>query len=144
MKCPDTPNSVIAGLMNSRINSHWQSSWNRFFEIYYPVVQAMTRNSLKRIGWDSIPENEIDDIMTKTFMSLMKAFEDATFQQGKYKFRGFLKRIVSRRVIDFVRASNRKRTISVEAIELVDALESKERGEKFFDTLESFVLKFFA
>ena len=138
MECPQTPNSVIAALLNTGGNALWQKSWGAFFDTYYVVMRAMTLNAFKKIGWLDVPENDIEEVISQSFISLRKAFESGSYKVGEYRFRGFLKRIISRRTIDYVRAKNKKRTVNVEAIDLVDALKSKDGGAvKVFEELEA-------
>lgn len=138
MECPQTPNSVIAALLNTGGNALWQKSWGAFFDTYYVVMRAMTLNTFKKIGWLDVPENDIEEVISQSFISLRKAFESGSYKVGEYRFRGFLKRIISRRTIDYVRAKNKKRTVNVEAIDLVDALKSKDGGAvKVFEELEA-------
>ena len=138
MECPQTPNSVIAALLNTGENALWQKSWGAFFDTYYVVMRAMTLNTFKKIGWMDVPENDIEEVISQSFISLRKAFESGSYKVGEYRFRGFLKRIISRRTIDYVRAKNKKRTVNVEAIDLVDALKSKDGGTvKVFEELEA-------
>ena len=138
MECPQTPNSVIAALLNTGGNALWQKSWGAFFDTYYVVMRAMTLNTFKKIGWLAVPENDIEEVISQSFISLRKAFESGSYKVGEYRFRGFLKRIISRRTIDYVRAKNKKRTVNVEAIDLVDALKSKDGGAvKVFEELEA-------
>lgn len=138
MECPQTPNSVIAALLNTGGNALWQKSWGAFFDTYYVVMRAMTLNTFKKIGWMDVPENDIEEVISQSFISLRKAFESGSYKVGEYRFRGFLKRIISRRTIDYVRAKNKKRTVNVEAIDLVDALKSKDGGAvKVFEELEA-------
>lgn len=138
MECPQTPNSVIAALLNTDGNALWQKSWGAFFDTYYVVMRAMTLNTFKKIGWLDVPENDIEEVISQSFISLRKAFESGSYKVGEYRFRGFLKRIISRRTIDYVRAKNKKRTVNVEAIDLVDALKSKDGGAvKVFEELEA-------
>lgn len=138
MECPQTPNSVIAALLNTGGNALWQKSWGAFFDTYYVVMRAMTLSTFKKIGWLDVPENDIEEVISQSFISLRKAFESGSYKVGEYRFRGFLKRIISRRTIDYVRAKNKKRTVNVEAIDLVDALKSKDGGAvKVFEELEA-------
>ena len=138
MECPQTPNSVIAALLNTGGNALWQKSWGAFFDTYYVVMRAMPLNTFKKIGWLDVPENDIEEVISQSFISLRKAFESGSYKVGEYRFRGFLKRIISRRTIDYVRAKNKKRTVNVEAIDLVDALKSKDGGAvKVFEELEA-------
>ena len=138
MECPQTPNSVIAALLNTGGNALWQKSWGAFFDTYYVVMRAMTLNTFKKIGWMDVPENDIEEVISQSFISLRKAFESGSYKVGEYRFRGFLKRIISRRTIDYVRAKNKKRTVNVEAIDLVDALKSKDGGTvEVFEELEA-------
>ncbi len=66
-----------------------------------------------------------------------------SFSDGKYKpsddrhFRGFLKQIVTRRAVDFLRTQDKKRTISVESIEIISALHREnEAAEDYFEKLD--------
>ncbi len=138
MECPQTPNSVIAALLNTGGNALWQKSWGAFFDTYYVVMRAMTLNTFKKIGWMDVPENDIEEVISQSFISLRKAFESGSYKVGEYRFRGFLKRIISRRTLDNVRAKNKTRTVNVESIDLVDALKSKDGGAvKVFEELEA-------
>ena len=145
MECPQTPNSVIAALLNTGGNALWQKSWGAFFDTYYVVMRAMTLNTFKKIGWLDVPENDIEEVISQSFISLRKAFESGSYKVGEYRFRGFLKRIISRRTIGViayaVTAAARyisDRFLPDKAIDLVDALKSKDGGAvKVFEELEA-------
>ena len=110
MRCPDTPHSIIAKL-NAENNQAWNFSWTKFYEIYSTTLKQMTINAflsaLKRVPTD----DEIADVISATVISVRDAFERNVYQPNKYRFRGFLKTVVSRRVIDYIRNNNRKRQI---------------------------------
>ena len=71
MECPQTPNSVIAALLNTGGNALWQKSWGAFFDTYYVVMRAMTLNTFKKIGWMDVPENDIEEVISQSFISLL-------------------------------------------------------------------------
>ncbi|MBE6414446.1 MAG: sigma-70 family RNA polymerase sigma factor [Verrucomicrobiaceae bacterium] len=110
MRCPDTPHSIISKL-NSQNNQVWNISWTKFYEMYSITLKQMTINAfiteIKRAPTD----DEITDVISATVMSIRNAFESGVYQPKKYKFRGFLKTIIKRRVVDYLRHSSRKRQI---------------------------------
>lgn len=138
MSCPDTPKSLIGKILDNADVKLWQKSWERFYETYLITVRQMTVNSFKKIGWKSADESVISGIISETFLSLQKAFENGNYTPEKYRFRGFLKTIVYKRTLDYIRRQNSDRLVKVESIEISDML-SKDDSEKcaaYFDTLE--------
>lgn len=105
MICPNTPKSVISKLMRKDGDRLlWNNSWQIFFDVYFDIVKLMAQKSLRKLGWCSLSDADVDEIVSNTFSSLIDSFSD-----GKYKpsddrhFRGFLKQIVTRRAVDFLR-----------------------------------------
>ena len=104
----DTPKSMIEQMLTSSENSaSWQVGWQRFFDIYYPVLRHMARNGFAKFGFSNPPESAIDDVVSDTFQSMVKMF-----QSGKYdkscRFRGFLKTLVYRKAVDYMRKNKRQ------------------------------------
>ncbi len=139
MKCPNTPKSVISELLNKEHSVSWQSAWKEFYRVYYSTMLAMTRNEFNRIAWHNVTNDEIAEIISDTVLSIMKIFERQQYNKA-CKFRGLLKKIIASRVIDYVRSQNKKRRISVEAIDVLDAINQSNvdivNGNTFFDKLE--------
>lgn len=138
MNCPDTPNSLIGKILDNADLKLWQKSWERFYEIYLITVRQMAINSFKKIGWKTTDESVVSGIISETFLNLQKAFENGNYTPEKYRFRGFLKSIVYRRTLDYIRRQNSDRLVKVESIEISDML-SKGDSQKhaaYFDTLE--------
>lgn len=138
MSCPDTPKSLIGKILDNADVKLWQKSWERFYETYLITVRQMTVNSFKKIGWKTADESVISGIISETFLSLQKAFENGNYTPEKYRFRGFLKTIVYKRTLDYIRRQNSDRLVKVESIEITDML-SKDDSQKcaaYFDTLE--------
>lgn len=137
MNCPETPNSIIGNIINSDRNVD-QASWTSFYNIYQKTVRAMAVKSFKKLGWNYVNENDVSDIVADAFISVFKAFEDGTYKPEQFRFRGFLKRIVYTRIIDFIRRQNKISTVSIEALNIMEALSDSqaENGLKFFDDLE--------
>ncbi|MFI3291409.1 MAG: sigma-70 family RNA polymerase sigma factor [Opitutales bacterium] len=138
MNCPDTPVSVISDMLKKEHTATWHSAWKVFYEIYYSTILAMAKNEFSRIYWKA-SEVELAEVISATVLSIVDIFKRGKYVKG-YKFRGFLKKIVARRVIDYVRSQNKKRTVSIEAMDLLDALNASdsniERGKDFFEKLE--------
>ncbi len=138
MICPNTPKSVIAELLKKDDSPLRNKSWNTFFSIYYDIIRLMAKKSLIKIGWTSFTEEDVSDILSQTYISLENAFSKGLYNptNGQY-FRGFLKRIVSCRVVDFIRAQNKQRTISIESIDLIGAINREDDfSENYFQKLE--------
>lgn len=115
-----------------------QKSWERFKDIYFITIKAMTANSFKKAGWTKVSDNDIAEVVQNALVSLFTAFKEGNYTPENHRFRGFLKRIVERRTLDFIRASKRSKTISIEALETLDALEksSHDSDYSYFDNLE--------
>jgi len=138
MECPATPNTLIAQLLKQNTGALWEKSWNTFFDVYYVVMHAMTINSFKKFSDCEPNENDVEDVITQSFVSIMDSFKNGNYQPCKYRFRGFLKRIINCRVVDHIRKQTKKRTINVESIEIIEAINQKQSasGENYFDKLE--------
>ena len=138
MKCPDTPASIIKNLAPENNLMLIQKSWSRFYDIYLMTVKAMAVKSFKKAGWHKVSENDITDVVQNAFISLFTAFKEGSYTPENHRFRGFLKRIVERRTLDFIRASRKNKTISIDALETLDALEKSRQDcdYSYFDNLE--------
>ncbi len=138
MICPNTPKSVIEELLKKDDSPLRNKSWNTFFEVYYNIIRLMAKKSLIKIGWTSFSEDDVSEMISQTFLSLENAFSKGLYKPSSSRyFRGFLKRIVSCRVVDFIRTQNKKRTISVESIEMIDAINREDEfSENYFQKLE--------
>lgn len=136
MRCPDTPKSVINVLLqNNNNNPMWNKSWRIFYKIYYELICAMIHNSLRKMNWNSYSQDDIADITRDTFCSLFEAFSNGKYKNS-FHFRGFLKQLVYRRTVDFIRKQNRRRTIAVESIEIVEHLTNNdESASNYFSKL---------
>ncbi|MDY6068517.1 MAG: sigma-70 family RNA polymerase sigma factor [Opitutales bacterium] len=141
MKCPDTPKSVISQMLNREQGVVWQQAWSVFFDIYYQTMHSMAVNVFKYIGWSGVSDEDIQDIISASVISVIKTFEEGKYEKGKYRFRGFLKQVITRRVIDYIRNKNKKRSVSIEIIDLMEDMVKHEHGVELsnspFDKLES-------
>lgn len=136
MNCPNTPNSVIGKMIDNADMKLWQKSWEIFYDTYIITIRQMAVNSFKAIGWNNVDEAALGAIISETFLSLQKAFENKTYTPDKYRFRGFLKRIVYRRTLDYIRAQNSARTVSKDVIEIVEKTVCDSDDTSYFEKLE--------
>lgn len=128
MKCPDTPQSVISEMLDQDKGVVWQKSWSVFFEIYYPPMLSMAKNVFKSIGWTSVPNEDMEEIISESVISIVNAFKNGKYQNGRYRFRGFLKQIITRRIIDFIRKKNKKCLVSTEILDLYENVKKFDIG----------------
>ena len=104
----DTPKSMIEQMLTSSENSaSWQVGWQRFFDIYYPVLRHMARNGFAKFGFSNPPESAIDDVVSDTFQSMVKMFKSGKYDKS-CRFRGFLKTLVYRKAVDYMRKNKRQ------------------------------------
>ena len=121
----------------------WNNSWRIFFDVYFGIIKLMAQKSLRQLGWNSYSETDLDEIVSKIFLSLVESFSNGNYKPADSRhFRGFLKQIVTRRVVDFLRTQDKKRTISVESIEILSALNREnEAVEEYFKQLDEDEMK---
>lgn len=135
MECPNTPNTVIREMLIQDNKRLWQKSWSAFLDIYYDTVRAMANNAFRCIGWIP-PQGDFEDVIQDSFCSILDAFNKGSYRPEKFRFRGFLKRIVVRRAIDYVRRQNKRKTVNIESLDLLEALANKPYGgSDVFDNL---------
>lgn len=139
MNCPNTPTSVISGMLKKEQTMAWQSAWKVFVEIYYSTMLAMAKNEFSRFGWTNTSDDEIEEVISATTLSIIDVFKKGKYEKG-HKFRGFLKRIISRRVVDYIRTKNRKRTLAVESTNFLDAINNSDlnidKSDGYYESLE--------
>ncbi|MBR4598409.1 MAG: sigma-70 family RNA polymerase sigma factor, partial [Opitutales bacterium] len=103
----DTPKSMIEQMLESSENSaQWQVGWQRFFDIYYPVLRHMARSGFAKFGFETPPESAVDDVVSDTFQSMVKMFQSGKYDKTR-RFRGFLKTLVHRKAVDYMRKNRR-------------------------------------
>lgn len=137
MNIPDTPKSILVAMRNKEAGPKWENAWKILYDIYYSTMRVMTKNQFKKINWGDIDEGEIEEVISSSVLSIIETFQKDKYLEG-YRFRGFLKTIIARRVIDYVRLQNKKRTIAVESIELLEAIHNPNMAEQneYFAQLE--------
>ncbi len=137
MNCPDTRLSVISGMLNQENKLTWQNSWKTFHDIYSNTMIAMAKNQFAKVKWNNISDEDIEEVISNSVLSIMKTFEQGKYEKG-YKFRGFLKKVISRRVFDYMRSKNKNQTIGVESTEILDFLSetNSDDSNEFLGELE--------
>ena len=108
MNFPETPNTIIEGLIEDEKSAIWQGMWRKFFDIYYSPVKLMVKKSFIVNGWNNVPAHIIDELVSDVFYNLIRIFSEKRYDKKKTKFRYFLKAISNRRVIDFIRVNSKK------------------------------------
>lgn len=104
---PDTPSTIISGLLENEKNEIWQGAWYNFFNLYHSPIKLMVCKSFKVNGWHSIPTYVIDDVVSDVCFNLIKIFASGKYDKNKTKFRYFLKAIAHRRTVDFIRSNTK-------------------------------------
>ena len=105
----------------------WQSSWQKFFDIYHPVIKLMLKKSFAANGMPDVPPHIVDETVSDVLVSLAEIFGEKKYDKTKTKFRSFLKTIANRRAIDRIRESSKRPKL--EAIENLGGRIEKEANE---------------
>ena len=124
MNFPETPNTIIEGLIEDEKSAIWQGMWRKFFDIYYLPVKLMVKKSFAANAWSEVPVHIIDELVSDVFYNLIRIFSEKRYDKNRTKFRYFLKAISNRRVIDFVRINSKKMSVRSLNDEESDDIES--------------------
>ena len=103
LKYPTTSKTLL-----DKIASGDEISWDEFYRKYAPVIKAVAR--YKGIEYDA------DDICQQVMMHFFKQSKTFKFDPGIAKFRTYLGRIVSWKIIDYYRKKREKLSGELDAV----------------------------
>ena len=103
IKYPTTSKTLL-----EKISSGDEISWDEFYRKYAPVIKAVAR--YKGIEYDA------DDICQQVMMHFFKQSKTFKFDPGLAKFRTYLGRIVSWKIIDYYRKKREKLSGELDAV----------------------------
>ena len=103
LKYPTTSKTLL-----EKISSGDESSWDEFYRKYAPVIKAVAK--YKGIEYDA------DDICQQAMMHFFKQSKTFKFDPGIAKFRTYLGRIVSWKIIDYYRKKREKLSEELDAV----------------------------
>lgn len=83
-------------------------AWNEFNQVYFPLLSRYAK-----IRGLSSPDAE--DIAQTCLTEITRQIREFEYDQTKGSFRNWLRRIVERRVIDFLRKQGRQKTVPLDA-----------------------------
>ena len=106
MKIPNTPQTIIAQLVDPQKVEIWNGAWRRFFDIYHAPIKIMVSNSFYKRGWYGTPNHVVDEVVADVVISLNKVFTQNQYDSKKSRFRFFLKTVCDRRVVDYIRKNS--------------------------------------
>ena len=103
IKYPTTSKTLL-----EKISSGDEISWDEFYRKYAPVIKAVAK--YKGIEYDA------DDICQQAMMHFFKQSKTFKFDPGIAKFRTYLGRIVSWKIIDYYRKKREKLSEELDAV----------------------------
>ena len=103
IKYPTTSKTLL-----EKISSGDEISWDEFYRKYAPVIKAVAK--YKGIEYDA------DDICQQVMMHFFKQSKTFKFDPGIAKFRTYLGRIVSWKIIDYYRKKREKLSGELDAV----------------------------
>lgn len=87
--------------------AQWNMGWQRFFDIYHPLLRSMVRKTFARYSLSNVPESALNDVITDVFVSMIKTFQEKKFDRNAH-FRGFIKSLVLHKCVDYMRKHKRQ------------------------------------
>ena len=103
IKYPTTSKTLL-----EKISSGDEISWDEFYRKYAPVIKAVAK--YKGIEYDA------DDICQQAMMHFFKQSKTFKFDPGIAKFRTYLGRIVSWKIVDYYRKKREKLSGELDAV----------------------------
>ena len=103
LKYPTTSKTLL-----DKIASGDEISWDEFYRKYAPVIKAVAK--YKGIEYDA------DDICQQVMMHFFKQSKTFKFDPGIAKFRTYLGRIVSWKIVDYYRKKRKKLSGELDAV----------------------------
>ena len=103
LKYPTTSKTLL-----EKISSGDEISWDEFYRKYAPVIKAVAK--YKGIEYDA------DDICQQVMMHFFKQSKTFKFDPGIAKFRTYLGRIVSWKIVDYYRKKRKKLSGELDAV----------------------------
>ena len=103
IKYPTTSKTLL-----EKISSGDEISWDEFYRKYAPVIKAVAK--YKGIEYDA------DDICQQVMMHFFKQSKTFKFDPGIAKFRTYLGRIVSWKIVDYYRKKREKLSEELDAV----------------------------
>jgi len=94
----DTSKSLLDQLRTD--NAH--DAWSEFYHLYWRVILRYVR----KLG---LSQQEAEDVLQETMVTLMRLLPDFTYDRRKGRFRNFLLTIVHRKCLAVLRRSRRER-----------------------------------
>ena len=98
---PETSTTLLARLSCAG-ESIDNAAWQRFFELYQPVMLQFIRNRCKKMGRPEICE-DAEDIAQRVLVSVIGVFNSGKYNREKGKFRAYLVTILKNNLADWLR-----------------------------------------
>ena len=115
------------------------SGWNRFYELYDPLVRRVARS------W-GLPDADLDDCVQEVWTELIAQIPKLDYDAARGRFRSWLFTVVRRKVIRFVRRKMRGRVVPLADSALLSGRENdpsiecqrQETGQIVMEMLSTF------
>jgi RNA polymerase sigma factor (sigma-70 family) len=99
----NTPKTLISQIFKPGDGLNHNRNWKSFFDIYHPFIRSSISLSLITRNWRDVNEHVLEEITSDVLVSLVK--NKKPFDRSK-NFKGLLKQIIDRRVIDYIKKQN--------------------------------------
>lgn len=96
---PDTPRTCLSAIQKDSTYALWQSSWTKFFYIYFNFVKICAINRFRKYNW-VISDELINEAIALSFTNLLRSVKNYTPQRGK--FHKFFYGIINHSVLQII------------------------------------------
>jgi RNA polymerase sigma factor (sigma-70 family) len=107
---PSDPLLTRASLLSRVRDPDNEQGWSEFFSRYRPLIRRLALRA-------GLSEPEADDVLQETMVCLAKQLPDFRYDPRQGSFKGWLARIVQRRVVDQFRKRPRQTPLEASALD---------------------------
>lgn len=104
---PDTSTTLLVKLSSAGENID-QAAWQRFFELYHPVMVNFIVKRCNDMGRIDIV-SDADDIAQKVMLKTIEVFKDGKYNRSKGKFRAYLTAMLKNSLLNWMRSVDLRR-----------------------------------
>ncbi len=128
---PDTPNTLIENMLRRESEGKWNMSWSSFYNIYHNIIIIMARNTFEKFNFKNYATDDLKEVLCDVFFCLQKVFSKNKYIFENHRFRGFLKKVVTCRTMDYIRKKYPRHVIKMESLDFINDFWDKGIDDEF-------------
>lgn len=110
----DKTRKTLIERIRNRADQHiWQGAWTEFYDLYAPFLRRLA-------GRNGLTPDQADELVQDVLTKVSDAIVEFQFDEARGRFRGWLKTIALRKLIDYRRRQKRQPSPVAMTVEPVD------------------------